>query len=548
MTEPRPASHPPGGPRRESSAAALVVRWADASRVSQERRFTDGFLIGRSHQCELCLVADSVSRRHAAVFREGPGWFVRDMGSANGTFLDGERITAAPLGEQCTLRIGIDGPLLQVRQEGADRVRAPLGVSPGAEDATVILPALGRGAATPGQGRQAPRAVSAIPLGGHRPPTKPPDAAPPPSGTASAAPERLVERYLREPLAADAGELTRAFRSAFHVEQRKLKRRSFLLLSGVIALTTLALAGSGLFLLRQQQQIEGARRLAIDLFYDIKGIELELARLHARIGESRDAALLAELEANEARLAAMSARYDQYLEQNALLARSHDPKELTILRIARLLGECELNMPDSFRDEVANYIARWKSTGRLQRALATAKSKGYVEIVRDALAANGLPPQFFYLAIQESNFNEQAIGPPTRYGIAKGAWQFIPDTAARFGLSVGPLAEEPVFDPEDQRFDFRASTQAAAKYLREIYNTDAQASGLLVMASYNWGEGNIIRRLRSMPENPRERNFWKLVEKYEIPAETYDYVLSIFAAAVIGEKPHLFGFDFEKPI
>ena len=52
-----------------------------------------------------------------------------------------------------------------------------------------------------------------------------------------------------------------------------------------------------------------------------------------------------------------------------------------------------------------------------------------------------------------------------------------------------------------------------------------------------------------MPENPRERNFWRLLVNHrkEIPQETYDYVFYIIAAAVIGENPGLFGFDFDNP-
>ena len=40
---------------------------------------------------------------------------------------------------------------------------------------------------------------------------------------------------------------------------------------------------------------------------------------------------------------------------------------------------------------------------------------------------------------------------------------------------------------------------AAARYIKDIYATDAQASGLLVMASYNWGEQRVINLLRTMP-------------------------------------------------
>jgi len=129
-------------------------------------------------------------------------------------------------------------------------------------------------------------------------------------------------------------------------------------------------------------------------------------------------------------------------------------------------------------------------------------------------------------------------------------WQFIPTTALKYGLKTGPLVNEPIADLRDDRHHFGKSTLAAAKYLRDIYTTDAQASGLLVMASYNWGERQIIELIQSMPQNPRDRNFWRLTSKYRrrIPKETYDYVFSIFSAAVIGENPRLFGFEFDNPL
>jgi membrane-bound lytic murein transglycosylase D len=139
------------------------------------------------------------------------------------------------------------------------------------------------------------------------------------------------------------------------------------------------------------------------------------------------------------------------------------------------------------------------------------------------------------------------VGPKTRYGYAKGMWQFIPATAQSYGLQIGPHHGSGVYDPKDERFDFERSTRAAARYLRDINNTEAQASGLLVMASYNWGETKVRSIIRQMPENPRERNFWRLLAMRNIPQETYDYVFYIFSASVICENPRLFGFDFECP-
>ena len=83
-----------------------------------------------------------------------------------------------------------------------------------------------------------------------------------------------------------------------------------------------------------------------------------------------------------------------------------------------------------------------------------------------------------------------------------------------------------------------------------MYSTDAQASGLLVVACYNWGEQKVIPMIRNMPPNPRDRNFWRLLKEHrdKLPQETYDYVFYIISAAVIGENPKLFGFQFDNPL
>ena len=57
--------------------------------------------IGRGRECELPLFSDSASRRHAEVYAEGEDFLVRDLGSKNGTFLNGE-----PVDRPRTLRPG----------------------------------------------------------------------------------------------------------------------------------------------------------------------------------------------------------------------------------------------------------------------------------------------------------------------------------------------------------------------------------------------------------------------------------------------------------
>lgn len=48
--------------------------------------------IGRAPTCDLPLASPAASRRHAEVFARSGGWAVRDLGSTNGTYLNGERL------------------------------------------------------------------------------------------------------------------------------------------------------------------------------------------------------------------------------------------------------------------------------------------------------------------------------------------------------------------------------------------------------------------------------------------------------------------------
>ncbi len=52
----------------------------------------DEFLVGRSQKCQLCVGSSSVSRRHCALVRKDSKLWVKDLGSRNGTLVNGEKI------------------------------------------------------------------------------------------------------------------------------------------------------------------------------------------------------------------------------------------------------------------------------------------------------------------------------------------------------------------------------------------------------------------------------------------------------------------------
>lgn len=365
-----------------------------------------------------------------------------------------------------------------------------------------------------------------------------------PGAPSSISDEEIAEKYFGDSADFELGDRTLRVRAAYRQIDKKQKRRYRVIISFVLAVL-LATAGIGTY---QYQVLKKTRELATSIFYNMKAIEVQVARIEDLVRDSGDAELIDEANNRRDEVRALEAQYDQFLVELDVLGPDLSDQDRVILRVARMLGECELTMPPDFTDVVKSYIHKWRQTNQLRRGVTRMQNQALTEVISKTMLDHHLPPQFLYVALKESGFNSQAVGPKTRFGIAKGMWQFIPSTARRYGLRTGPLVELPVHDPRDDRFKPELATRAAARYLRDIYSKEAQASGLLVIASYNWGPNNVRRLIRQMPNNPRERNFWQLLNTHNVPAETYDYVLYIFSAIVIGEDPALFGFDFENPL
>ena len=478
----------PGGGLFSGASLPITVRYRDAQGCEQVRVFSHGFVIGRDSACDLQVGDDCVSRRHVQIVLERGVWVIRDLGSSNGTYLDNRRIAEHGLTSNASLQLGNQGPTFGLE------IQEPQQGQGSAQNATTA--------------------------------------------------ENAVRRYVDPNYDGPMGDHTQMVRRAF-VRVAKKQSRNYLYVIGAIGVCLIAALGYATY---QQFRLEKLDALTVEIFYSMKEVELQVAKLEADNTAAGVAGNREQLSAMRARLARMESQYDAYLGKMGLFGSDMSEEDRLILRVARIFGECQVNLPDGFVDEVKKYIAKWQSSNRLAKAVERANLNGYNHIVRDVMLEHYLPPQFFYLALQESDFKRNIVGPKTRYGIAKGIWQFIPTTASHYGLHAGPLLEVARYDPKDERFDFEKATRAAASYIREIYTTDAQASGLLVMAAYNWGEKRIIDRIREMPENPRDRNFWQLLKKHQIPRETYDYVYYIFSATVIGENPRLFGFDFDNPL
>ena len=88
-----------------SGSALLIVRRGPNAGA----RFlldADVTTVGRHPDADIFLDDVTVSRRHAEFLREGTGFQVKDLGSLNGTYLDGERVDISSLGDRAEVQVG----------------------------------------------------------------------------------------------------------------------------------------------------------------------------------------------------------------------------------------------------------------------------------------------------------------------------------------------------------------------------------------------------------------------------------------------------------
>ena len=148
------------------------------------------------------------------------------------------------------------------------------------------------------------------------------------------------------------------------------------------------------------------------------------------------------------------------------------------------------------------------------------KANRYFPIVEPILKANGIPDDFKYLMVIESNLNPNARSSAG----AAGLWQFMQTTGREYGLEVNKNI--------DERYHVEKATEAACKYLKDAY--DKYQDWIAVAASYNAGQARISSQFEKQQVNDMLDLF--LVE------ETARYVYRIIAAKIMFSNPSAFGF------
>jgi membrane-bound lytic murein transglycosylase D len=167
-----------------------------------------------------------------------------------------------------------------------------------------------------------------------------------------------------------------------------------------------------------------------------------------------------------------------------------------------------------FTDKLREKFSLWLS-----------RSGKYIELMKGILKEKGIPEEIVFLPLIESGFNPHAYSPAR----AVGYWQFISSTAKKYDLEINWW--------RDERKDFVKSTEAAADYLKDLY--EMFGSWNLAMAAYNAGEGKITRALKRTQTD----DYWELLNTKYIKRETKNYVPKFIAASLIANSPQEFGFE-----
>lgn len=199
------------------------------------------------------------------------------------------------------------------------------------------------------------------------------------------------------------------------------------------------------------------------------------------------------------------------------------------------------------------YIEKFSTKRRDYLINMYSRGKSLLPKAASILKKHDLPEELKVLMILESAYNPNAV---SRAG-AVGYWQFMDEAAKQYGLKYISREEKAatvtvkklvrkrgrtiIIEKKvkkeiakckkkkvDERTNFEKATIAAAKYLRDRqFNLDN--NWLLVVASYNWGVGNVWNAMEKCgKENP---TFWD-IKKY-LPEETKAYVMNFIALNVI---------------
>jgi hypothetical protein len=112
---PAPSGRRPTGDTSASPVPTTLLVHASDGAKPKPVRLEAGVTVGRAPECELRLDDTYASSQHARIFGKNGSWYVEDLGSTNGTFVNEQKL-AAPAMLQPGDRIRVGATVLELRR------------------------------------------------------------------------------------------------------------------------------------------------------------------------------------------------------------------------------------------------------------------------------------------------------------------------------------------------------------------------------------------------------------------------------------------------
>jgi membrane-bound lytic murein transglycosylase D len=185
------------------------------------------------------------------------------------------------------------------------------------------------------------------------------------------------------------------------------------------------------------------------------------------------------------------------------------------------------DIPVVRNDAVERFVDLFQGKRSALMATYLKRSGRYEQMIRGKLRQRGMPQDLVYLSMIESGFNPNARSDAQ----AVGLWQFMAGTGRGYGLRVDGWV--------DERRDPERSTDAALRYLSDLYDTFG--SWYLAAAAYNSGDNRVKQVMREETGHERgdDADFWRI--RSRLPSETREYVPLLLAGALVAKEPGKYG-------
>jgi hypothetical protein len=117
--------------------AYVTIRIKGADGHSFNELTKERLVLGRSSRTDLPIKHTSISREHCAFVREGEAWFVEDLGSSNGTWVNKDKVAGrAQLKERDIVKVGHARLTFHAGERGAgDEAAVDIGLDDDPADA-----------------------------------------------------------------------------------------------------------------------------------------------------------------------------------------------------------------------------------------------------------------------------------------------------------------------------------------------------------------------------------------------------------------------------